>query len=135
MPSIFDRNPDLELKLICVLCYLSGGIIGLIYYLFNGRHRNSMFFKFHFYQAMFLGIIMMLLSMGGGSLMSIISGLLGMFGSVTAGITGTVVTVISMAMAGITLVFNLCLLAGVVQSIRGRYLALPWISPMVRSRM
>lgn len=132
---VFDRNPDLELKGICALSYLSGGIIGLIYVLFSGRHRNSMFFKFHFYQAMFLGILFLLFGMAYGSIVSIVSGMLGLMGSMTAGI----VALIGQGAALIAAIFNwafyLCNLAGIVQAIRGRYLDIPWISKTVRGRM
>lgn len=135
MPALFDRNPDLELKSMCVLSYLSTGILGLIYVLFSGKHRNSMFFKFHFYQSMLLGIIWMLLNMGAGGLISTITGLLGLFGSATAPVTAVVGVGLGMAFEGISIVIRLCLLAGIIQSLRGRYLDLPGISKMVRSRM
>ena len=135
MPSLFDRNPDLELKGVCVLSYLSTGILGLIYVLFGGKHRNSMFFKFHFYQSMLLGITWMLLNMGAGGLISTITGLLGLFGSATGSITAAVGMGLGLAVEGVSIVIRLCLLAGIIQSLRGRYLDLPGISKMVRSRM
>ncbi len=62
MPSWNNqRGPDMVERVISGLCYLSFGLIGLLYIIVSGKSANSEFFRFHFMQAIVLGILGVLL--------------------------------------------------------------------------
>lgn len=54
-PSTVDR-------VVSVLCYLTGGIAGIIYIIISRSSGQSSFFRFHFLQSIILGILSLLLS-------------------------------------------------------------------------
>jgi uncharacterized membrane protein len=62
MAPYFNNPTDQRMRIMSALCYMSSGIIGLLYILLNGRNNESTFFRFHFIQAILLGIFTMLIS-------------------------------------------------------------------------
>ncbi|MBX9939049.1 MAG: hypothetical protein K2Y32_07325 [Candidatus Obscuribacterales bacterium] len=131
----YFKSPDASAKLVCAACYLTGGIAGLIYSLANGTYKNATFFRFHFLQAIFLGIIQVFISMGGSIMIDTLAGILSLFGSATAPISSAVTNVFILVLNVISKVFMLCALVGIVQSLRGKNLELPGISILVRQNM
>ncbi|MBN8658786.1 MAG: hypothetical protein LCH63_12200 [Candidatus Melainabacteria bacterium] len=131
----YFKSPDTSAKLVCAACYLTGGIAGLIYSIANGTYKDATFFRFHFLQAIMLGIIQIFISMGGGILVSTLTGILSLFGSATAPISGAISDIFILALNIISKLFLLCALVGIVQSLRGKNLELPGISILVRQNM
>ena len=48
MPWINQKNPQMVERAVAGLCYLSGGLIGLLYIVISRSKSQSMFFRFHF---------------------------------------------------------------------------------------
>ncbi len=117
----YFKSPDTSAKLVCAACYLTGGIAGLIYSIANGTYKDATFFRFHFLQAIML--------------VSTLTGILSLFGSATAPISGAISDIFILALNIISKLFLLCALVGIVQSLRGKNLELPGISILVRQNM
>lgn len=134
MPYL-KKDSDTRLKLICAASYMTSGIAGLIYMIVRGGGAGSPFFRFHFYQSILLGIFVMLLGWGTNAFVSISAGLLDMFGPALGTVKGILLTGINGFADLLHIVFLLATIAGVVQSLRSRYLELPVISALVRQNM
>lgn len=130
-----SNSSDTKMKLICAACYLTSGVAGLIYMIVGGKSRDVDFFKFHFYHAILLGLFLLLFGMAGGVLGSTISGILGLFGGMAAGLQATVLTGLGIVMKVIEIVSYIACLVGVVQSLRGKHIKIPVISNLVRQMM
>jgi uncharacterized membrane protein len=112
------------MKVMSAASYLTYGIAGLIYVIANGRYSKNMFFRFHFVQAILLSIFNTFIAWTGSALGNTLGGILGLFGPAAAGARGII---------GGGHVFNKqAVIAGVVQSLRGKYLEIPGVSKLVR---
>ena len=136
MPSWNNqRGPDLVEKVISGLCYLSFGLIGLLYIIVSGKSANSDFFRFHFMQAIVLGILGVLLGWTAQSMTSILGGIFGLFGPAGGSAWSYVGPGIGLV-AGIVEKLGLGLfLYGSIFAFLGKYAEIPFLSKMVRQRM
>ena len=134
MPSYFNRQPDMSEKLVSAGCYLTGGILGLIYIIVGGRSREANFFRFHFLQAMLFSIMLMLINW---ALNFFVDTTTGIFGLAPGG--ETAVTGLSMGMSfvimGLRYLAAAIAVAGIIQCLRGKFLEIPFVSNLVRSNM
>ncbi len=121
------------MRVMSAASYLTYGIAGLIYVIANGRYSKNMFFRFHFVQAILLSIFNTFISWMGSALGNTVGGILGLFGPAAAGASGIVGSGIILVMQGVQLIYLLAVIAGVVQSFRGKYLEIPGVSKLVRS--
>jgi len=135
MPLNFNKSSDTQIRIVSALSYMSYGIIGLLYVLFNGKDNKSQFFQFHFIQAILIGVICMLVGWAGSGLGNFIGGTFGLFG-------GGVATAGSYISMGIGLIMQLVFVVlmignvyGVIQSLRGKYADMPLVSKIVRSNL
>ncbi|MFA6212560.1 MAG: hypothetical protein WCT03_26500 [Candidatus Obscuribacterales bacterium] len=135
MAAKFQKNSETIMRLMSALSYLTGGVAGLMYAMFNGRSSKDDFFRYHFLQALITTMLFAFFSCCQSTLTSIFAGILGIFGSFGSGITGTLGTGMSILMLGFQLIYFLCVLGGVVQSARGKYLDIPGISKLVRMNL
>jgi len=131
----FNDSSDKQIRLVSALCYVSSGIVGLIYILLNGKNNRSQFFQFHFIQALLLGILMVLFSWAGSGIANFIMGVLGLFGPAAAGVAQTVGVCIGLALQLITVVLWIANIFGIVQCVRGKYADMPVVSKIARSNM
>jgi uncharacterized membrane protein len=133
MPAKFQQNSETMMRVMSAASYLTYGIAGLIYVIANGRYSKNMFFRFHFVQAILLSIFNTFISWMGSALGNTVGGILGLFGPAAAGASGIVGSGIILVMQGVQLIYLLAVIAGVVQSFRGKYLEIPGVSKLVRS--
>ncbi|MBS1954782.1 MAG: hypothetical protein JST89_11385 [Cyanobacteria bacterium SZAS-4] len=132
MPVFNPKNPLAVERTIAGLCYVSGGLIGLLYIIISRSHSQSMFFRFHFLQSMILVALGILLSLTSQITENILGGMLGLM---NLGNPGVVMGYIGM---GIQLIMNgglLLMLYGMVMAFLGKYAEIPVISPLVRQNM
>jgi uncharacterized membrane protein len=134
MPWKDSSSPDPVEKIISGLCYLSFGLIGLLYVILNGKSANSSFFRFHFMQAIILGILGVLLNWTSSAVFTIVAGILGLFGSSLASVDATVVMVIGRIMDTIAKVGILLNLYGMIWAFLGKYAEIPFLSNLVRQQ-
>src|SRR5580693_6264968 len=76
------QQPEMIEKIVSSLCYLSMGLVGLLYIIFSGRNSQSPFFRFNFLQSIILGIFSCLLSWTGQAVFSILNGIFGLAGGI-----------------------------------------------------
>lgn len=133
MPAKFQQNSETTMRVMSAASYLTYGIAGLIYVIANGRYSKNMFFRFHFVQAILLSIFNTFISWMGSALGNTVGGILGLFGPAAAGASGIVGSGIILVMQVVQLIYLLAVIAGVVQSFRGKYLEIPGVSKLVRS--
>jgi len=126
------RPPETVEKIISGLCYLSFGLIGLLYILVNGKSSDTGFFRFHFLQSILLGILLVLLNWTSAAMVGTITGLLGMFGSGLASVNSTVMMVIGTVFDTVAKAGLLLDLYGAVWALLGKYAEIPFISNLVR---
>ncbi|HND07039.1 MAG TPA: hypothetical protein PKH78_14770 [Candidatus Obscuribacter sp.] len=134
MPTYF-KSPDFTVKLVCAGCYLTFGIAGIIYTIAGGRFKDAPFFRFHFLQSIIIGLLQTLLIWGGGAMISIMVGILGLFGSALGGISTLFAGGADLVFKLMGFVFSICSLLGIIQSLRGKQLEIPFVSRLVRQNM
>ncbi len=132
MPVFNPKNPLAVERTIAGLCYVSGGLIGLLYIIISRSKSQSMFFRFHFLQSMILVALGILLNLTTQITENILGGLLGLM---NLGNPGVVMGYIGL---GIQLIMNgglLLMLYGMIMAFLGKYAEIPLISPLVRQNM
>ncbi len=132
MPVFNPKNPVAVERTIAGLCYVSGGLIGLLYIIISRSKSQSMFFRFHFLQSMILVALGILLSLTTQITENILGGFLGLM---NLGNPGVVMGYIGL---GIQLIMNgglLLMLYGMVMAFLGKFAEIPLISPLVRQNM
>jgi uncharacterized membrane protein len=135
MPWINQRQPDFQEKAISALCYLTVGLIGLLYIILAGKSANSPFFRFHFLQAILLGVLGCLLSWTAGAFVSILSGMLGMFGEAASGPSSSILSGIEFLIRNIYMAGILLLGYGALWALLGKYAEIPFVSNLVRQQI
>lgn len=132
MPVFNPKNPLAVERTVAGLCYVSGGLIGLLYIIISRSQSQSMFFRFHFLQSMILVALGILLSLTSQITENILGGMLGLM---NLGSPGVVMGYIGM---GIQLIMNgglLLMLYGMIMAFLGKFAEIPLISPLVRQNM
>ncbi|MBU6451648.1 MAG: hypothetical protein KGS72_07730 [Cyanobacteria bacterium REEB67] len=135
MSPYFNNQPDKKSRIIGALCYMSSGIIGLIYLLVDGKGSDNQFFRYHFYQAMLLGIFAVLISWTEQGLGMFIGGLFGLTGSAGAGVGSSVLMGIDLLGKLAAVVILVADVYGLIQCLRGKYADMPMISRLVRGNL
>jgi hypothetical protein len=135
LPWLNPRQPETLEKIISALCYLSVGLIGLLYIILSGKDSNSPFFRFHFLQAILLGILGYLLGWTASAFTSVLGGLLGMFGQAGSVPGHWLSTGIGFLLHNIYLAGLLLLGYGAVWALLGKYAEIPFISNIVRRQI
>ncbi len=129
------QSSDLMVKVMSALCYLTAGLAGFIYIIANGRDNKAMFFRFHFLQALLTGMLCCFITWTGSTLLSTMGGIIGLFGPAALENSMSVLSILAFAIRILGYSFSILIIAGIVQSLRGKYLELPWISKIVRSNL
>lgn len=135
MPWINPRQPDVQEKVISGLCYLSVGLIGLLYIIVSGKSSQSSFFRFHFLQSIILGVLGCLLNWTANAFVSILGGMLGLFGEAGSGPSYWVATSIQFLLHNIYLAGILLLGYGAIWAFLGKYAEIPFVSNIVRQQI
>ncbi len=133
MPWINQKNPQMVERAIAGLCYLSGGLIGLLYIVISRSKSQSMFFRFHFLQSMILIALGFLLSLT----LSIMNNILGGMASLMqlGEQANTILNAVGIGVEWIMRGGILLVLYGMVMAFLGKYAEIPVVSPLVRQNM
>lgn len=135
MPWINHTEPTKWERIIAGFCYLTFGLVGLLYIILSGRSGQSSFFRFHFLQSIILGIIGLLLSWCSGIFVTIISAVLGMIDGLAPGIGTQLAYWLSQTIVIIVRAAYLLLVYGLIWAFLGKYAEIPFISDLVRRQM
>jgi len=134
-PYFNNSGSDKQIRIISALCYISSGVVGLIYILLGGKNNQSMFFRFHFIQAILLGCFSVLVGWLGSGLSQFFSGLFGLMGGAGASIAVPLAIGLGYLFLAFQAVFLIACIWGVVQALRGKYADMPIVSKIVRSNL
>jgi len=134
-PYFNNSASDTQIRAISAVSYMTAGIAGLIYILLNAKNNQSMFFRFHFFQAILLGIFASLFAWLGSFLSQFLGGILGLFGGGAAGLAMMLSNVLGFVFMGLQIIFLIACVWGIIQSIRGKYAEVPVISKIVRANL
>jgi len=140
-PSRFDRYQrpkvgsgySMPEKLVSAAVYVPFGFfIGIIYILAKGPGCDGPFFRFHFYQAVFLSILFFVIQGTVGALASFFTGFIRLLAPVI-GLETAAFLMENNAM--MTMVFQvplflLCIYAGVM-ALMGKMTNIPWVSRLI----
>jgi uncharacterized membrane protein len=135
MPWLNTKPPEAVEKGISGLCYLSFGLIGLLYIILSGKSSQSPFFRFHFLQAILLGILGVLLNWTAFAFAQILLGIFGMFGDAGATPSQFLAVGLGYLNRGVSCIGILLLVYGCIMALLGKYAELPIISKLVRQQM
>lgn len=135
MPWINQTEPTKWERIVAGFCYLTFGLIGLLYIIVSGRSGQSSFFRFHFLQSIILGIIGLILSWCSGIFVTLLSAILGMVDSLAPGLGTQSAYWISQAVLIIVRAAYLLLIYGMIWAFLGKYAEIPYISNLVRQQM
>ncbi len=127
---IGGRTENVE-RLMAAFSYMTLGLGGLVYTLLSGRYARTHFFRFHFLQAILLGIFGTLIGWTSEAFVGIIGGILQM-------IPGAGPQMILFIPITVRLVLNaglLLCLYGIIMSFLGREAPMPVISKLVRQQL
>ena len=132
------QKPELLERGIAGACYLSGGLIGLIYILFSGKYSNTTFFRFHFLQAIVLSIFIYLLGWTGTIIKDILGGIFGLIFSLL-GPLASFALALNIGIDWLLFLINkatFCLLIyGCLFALLGKYAEIPGLSKLIYRQM
>lgn len=124
-------------KIVSALSYspgMIGFVIGIIYILTKAEGSNSTFFRFHFYQAIFLGVCIAVIQMGGEATSGLLIGTMRLFEGAIGSDTVTLFTNNTILLGLIlNIPFILLILYGMIWALLGKYAEIPFISKTIRN--
>ncbi|GEM_PF-1225855 len=113
-----------------------GFLIGIVYILAKGPGCDRSFFRFHFYQSIFLSVLLFLIQALGTGMSGIIIGTIRLFeGMIGSGTVGFLTENLTMVTYVLMAPFVLLVPYGMIMSLLGRYADIPWVSRVIRSNM
>lgn len=128
--------PEKAAAAACYLPAMIGFLIGVVYILAKGPGSDRSFFRFHFFQAIFLSILMFCLQMLASGMSGAIIGTLRLFEGLIG--NGTVVFLSSnmeYVQYALMAPFVLLIPYGMIFALIGRYANIPWVSRVIRSNL
>jgi uncharacterized membrane protein len=133
MPVSFNpKNPVFVERAIAGLCYVSGGLIGLLYIVISRSKSQSMFFRFHFLQSMILIALGFLINFTLNITQNILGGMAGLMQLDQVNVFLNVIAIgVGFIMKGGILI----VLYGMIMAFLGKFAEIPVISPLVRQNM
>ena len=133
-----QKKPEILERIVAAACYLSCGLIGLIYILFSGKDSNSSFFRFHFLQSIFIGIFTYLISWAEAIIKDILLGISGLI----LGIFAPAASLITLIDSGIGLVIFLIIKLAYllivycfIFALLGKYAEIPGLSGLIYKQL
>lgn len=118
-------------RIMAGLNYLTLGLSGLIYTIIQGRYARTTFFRFHFLQAILLGIFGLLINMTSSIFVNVVGGLLGLI----PGGGEQLIMWLPTAIGWIVQIGSLLLLYGLVLALMGKEAEIPIVSKIVRQQL
>ena len=140
MPWMRNDSPTGVERVISALCYLSGGIVGIIYIIVSRSANQSSFFRFHFLQSIVLAILSLLLNWAFGALSMVMGPVLPWFGGIlskvmSAGMVESVLSGLLLLINSLCIAWSLLSVYGLIWAALGKYAEIPFISNVVRQQM
>jgi uncharacterized membrane protein len=133
MPWRLQSEPTVAEKVSGGLSYFTFGVAGLIYQLFFCKgEQPSQQFRFHFFQAVILSILAMLVQMAVGPLLDIVMQIVS---AVAPAALPPLVGGIAITGLIISKAFYLLLIYGAVLAFLGKFAEVPLISNIVRQNL
>jgi len=130
--NLSNSQPDVKERIIAGLCYVTFGLVGLLYIIISGRSGQSSFFRFHFLQSIILGILGVLCNWTSSIFIGLLTGILSMFGAAFA---QQAVGVVDFTLVVVIRAAYLLLGYGMLWAFLGKYAEIPFISNLVRQQM
>jgi uncharacterized membrane protein len=127
------NSPSWKERVIAGICYLTMGLAGLLYIILSGKSNQSTFFRFHFLQAIILGILLFLLGGTEGALSAVLGGIFGLINN--GQIASAILFPIGLLFKGVNIVIILALAYGSIWAFLGKLAEVPLISKIVRQQM
>lgn len=127
----FGGKPESFERIIAGLNYLTLGLSGLIYTIIQGRYSRTNFFRFHFLQAILLGIFGMLIGWTSNIFVSIVGGIL----QLIPGAGPEMINFLPLAIGYVLQAGTLLLVYGLVMSLIGKEAQIPIVSKIVRQQL
>lgn len=135
MPWVSHNKPSVLERVVSSLCYLTFGLVGLLYIVISGTRSQSPFLRFHFLQSIILGILGVLLGWTSGIFVSLLASALGLFDSLAPGLGTQAAYWLGIAMSVLVRAAYLLLLYGMLGALFGKCTEIPFISNLVRQQM
>ncbi len=133
MPWRIQSEPTTMERVIGGISYLTAGIAGLLYMLLTRTsHDQSMQFRFHTFQSIFLSVILVLFDWGVSFLTHLLLPLLSLGGTAVG---GSVTWIFFSGLSILTKAFYLLFLYGAIMAFLGKFAEVPYISNIVRHNM
>lgn len=131
--SSHGQGPDIVEKALSAVCYLPMGFfIGIAYILLRGKHSESYYFRFNFYQGTLTQFCIAVLNMGSGLVLNTLDSLLNLFAALSPTVVSTLHTGLFWFAQLILAAVSLFLVYGIIWSFRGKYAEIPYISNAIR---
>lgn len=129
-----DTATALE-RVVAVLCYLTAGLAGIVYIILSRTSSQSNFFRFHFLQSIFLGLLAILLQWSSGALGMITMPLFNMLDGAMPGTGGQIANGVFLIINALFRAFQLLPVYGLLFAAFGKFAEIPFISNVVRQQM
>jgi uncharacterized membrane protein len=139
-PNFNNPRTDLLDRLAAAACYVSGGLLGLLYVLFFKKNsRSAPLFYFHFLQSIILAILFFLFKWTSGIIGGILTTVVGFLASILPAIGPAATSFTNLALNCLFIIiqssFCILLIYGLVFALLGKYAEIPALSKIVRQNM
>ena len=135
MPWLNDKGASKLERVIAGFCYLTFGLIGLLFIIISGQRGQSSFFRFHFLQSIVLGIIFMLIQWCSGILVQLLLALMNMIAPLVGGSAATISVYLFGAVDIFFKAYLLLFVYGMIWAFMGKLAEIPLISDIIRRQM
>ncbi len=120
-------------RVVAGFCYLSFGLVGLLYLLLTGQaNKQTSFLQFNFLQAILLGFIGFLAKFAGSTVASVLGGAVGLISPAAASF---IVAPIALLEEVITFGYLILVFYGTIWAFLGKQPEIPVFSKLVRQQM
>jgi uncharacterized membrane protein len=125
-------GPTVVERLIAGLCYVTFGMVGLIYLIVTGKKNQSNYLQFNFLQSILLGLLGIVLSYSISAIANLLGGTVGLINS---GAANVITSPFALLGAGIKALSFILMLYGAIWAFLGKEAEIPFISKLVRRQM
>jgi uncharacterized membrane protein len=135
MPWRSQDNPTPLERVVAAICYPTAGLAGIVYIILSRSSSQSNFFRFHFLQAIILGILAILLRWTIGAASFMTGPLFEFLNGLMPGTGGQIATGVGLVLEYSYLAFGLLGVYGLIFAALGKFAEIPFISNVVRQQM
>lgn len=130
-----DDKASTTERIVAALCYLTMGLAGIIYIIISRSSSQAPFFRFHFLQAIVLGILSLLFGWAASLMTGMTSMMLGFLDGLIPQAGGMIANGIGWFLGILLTAFSLLPIYGLIWALMGKYAEIPFISDIVRQNM